>query len=365
LASLLLSIYQQQSHQGKKTIKEEAMKRIWGLILGLLFIVPILWAGGAKESGSTASKEAPKPIILRIAHTHTEEGLYYKGSVKFKELVESRTNGRIKVEHYPNGQLGADKDIQEGVKLGTIETGLSSSPVVSLNDYFKLLDAPYLFVSHAHIARVLDGEIGEQMAKPLEAVGIKHLGYWENGFRHITNNKRPIYKPEDLAGIKLRIPESPVRMNTFKAFGANPVAMPFTEVFGALQQGIIDGQENPLATIYQASLHEVQKYLSLTSHVYSAVHLLMNKKLFDSLPADLQKILVEAGKETAQYTRQLGAEADLKLAKIMNEKSGIQVNQADIKSFVALSKPIWKQITDANKYKDAAEILEKITALAD
>ncbi|MCX7786651.1 MAG: TRAP transporter substrate-binding protein [Spirochaetes bacterium] len=337
------------------------MKKIIASFITVALLSTALWAGGSKES--QPSKESTKPVVLRIAHTHTEEGLYFKGSVKFKELVESRSNGKIKVEHYPNGQLGADKDIQEGVKLGTIETGLSSSPVVSLNDYYKLLDAPYLFVSRDHMSKVLDGEIGAKMAKPLEDVGIKHLGYWENGFRHITNNKRPIYKPDDLAGIKLRIPESAVRMNTFKAFGANPVAMPFTEVFGALQQGIIDGQENPLATIYQASLHEVQKYLSFTGHVYSAVHLLMNKKLFDSLPADLQKILIDAGKETAQYTRKLGDEADKKLADLMHQKSGIQINQADVKSFVALSKPIWKQITDTNKFKDAAELLDKIAAL--
>lgn len=334
------------------------MRKAIGIVVLVLASLSIVYAGGSKEGAAS-----DKPIILRIAHTHTEEGLYYKGSEKLKELVEGAAQGRIVVEHYPNGQLGADKDIQESVKLGTLELGLSSSPVVSLDDYFKLLDAPYLFVSREHVARALDGELGRKLAQPLEEVGIKHLGYWENGYRHITNNRRPINRPEDLAGIKLRIPESPVRMNTFKAYGANPVAMPFTEVFGALQQNIIDGQENPMATIYQASIHEVQKYLSLTGHVYSAVHLLMNKKLFDSLSADLQKILVDAGKETAIYTRRLGAEADNELAEVMKKK-GIQVNTADATSFVAISKPVWKMITDTNKYKDAAELMEQISALA-
>lgn len=327
-----------------------------------LLTLVIAFANAAGEKEKAAAKPEVKPTILRIAHTHTEEGLYFKGSVKFKELVDSASKGRLRVEHYPNGQLGADKDIQESVKLGTLELGLSSSPVVSLDDYMKLLDAPYLFVSREHVAAALDGEIGQILAKPLEDAGIKHLGYWENGYRHITNNKRPINTPADLAGIKLRIPESPVRMNTFKAYGANPVAMPFTEVFGALQQNIIDGQENPMATIYQASIHEVQKYLSLTGHVYSAVHLLMNKKLFDSLSPDLQKILVDAGKETAKYTRQLGADADSKLADVMNQK-GIQVNTANAKSFVDVSKPVWKMITDTNKFKDAPELMEKIAAL--
>jgi tripartite ATP-independent transporter DctP family solute receptor len=336
------------------------MKKSLSVLVLLLVSLGFVWSSGGKEE---AAGKAAKPVTLRIAHTHTEDGLYFKGSVKLKELVESRSKGLLVVEHFPNGQLGADKDIQEGVKLGTIELGLSSSPVVSLDDYMKLLDAPYLFVNREHVAKALDGELGRRLAKPLEDVGIKHLGYWENGFRQVSNNKRPINKPEDLAGIKLRVPESPVRMGTFKAYGANPVAMPFTEVFGALQQGIIDGQENPLATIYQASIHEVQKYLSLTGHVYSAVHLLMNKKLFDSLSPDLQKILVDAGKETAAFTRNLGAEADKVLADRMHEKSGILVNQADTKSFVSVSKPVWKIITDGNKFKDAAEILEQISAL--
>jgi tripartite ATP-independent transporter DctP family solute receptor len=336
------------------------MKKIFIVFIFLAAGLSLVWSAGEKEAPKAGA--AAKPVTLRIAHTHTEAGLYYKGSVKFKELVEAASKGRLVVAHYPNGQLGADKDIQESVKLGTIELGLSSSPIVSLNDYFKLLDAPYLFVGRDHVSKALDGELGQKLAKPLEDQGIKHLGYWENGYRHITNNKRPINKPEDLAGIKLRIPESPVRMNTFKAYGANPVAMPFTELFSALQQGIVDGQENPLATIYQASLHEVQKYLSFTGHVYSAVHLIMNKKLYDSLPSDLQKILVDAGKETARFTRKLGEDADNSLADVMKQK-GIQVNSADTKSFVALAKPVWKSITDSNKFKDAAEIMEQISAL--
>jgi tripartite ATP-independent transporter DctP family solute receptor len=326
------------------------MKRLMG---GLIICALVL--GGAKAG-------FPATFTIRLAHTHGEKGQYYKGAVLFKKLVEERSQGQIKVDHYPGGQLGADRDIQEGVRLGTIESGLSSTPVVLLNDYFKLLDAPYLFVNRAHVAKVLDGPLGVKMARPLEERGIKHLGYWENGYRQITNNVRPIHRPEDLKGIKLRTPESPVRMQTFKAFGANPVPMPFPELFGALQQGIVDGQENPLLTAYQASFQEVQKYLSITNHVYSPVHLLMNKRLFDSLPAALQKILEEAGREVAVYTRKLGEESDNSLAEDFR-KAGVKVNTADVASFVPLAKPIWKEIAKGVKPADATDLLEQIAAL--
>jgi tripartite ATP-independent transporter DctP family solute receptor len=302
-------------------------------------------------------------FTFRLAHTHNEKGQYYKGAMEFKKLVEQRSGGKIAIEHFPGGQLGADRDIQEGVRMGTIQSGLSSSPVVLLDEYFKLLDAPYLFVDRDHVARALDGPLGQTLAKPLEEKGIKHLGYWENGFRQITNNKRPIVKPDDLKGIKLRTPESSVRMQTFKTFGANPVPMPFTELFGALQQGIVDGQENPLLTSYQASFFEVQKYLSITNHVYSAVHLLVNKKLFDSMPADLQKVMVDAGREIAVFTRKLGEEGDKTLADEFKKK-GVQVNTADIKSFVPMSKPIWETIAKGVKLPNAPALLEEIAKLS-
>lgn len=333
------------------------MKRLLVLMVVVTFVAGLAWTGGQREP---AERET---YTVRIAHTHTEEGLYFKGSVRFKELVEERSNGRIIVEHYPYGQLGGDRDIQEGISLGTIEAGLSSTPVVILNEYYGLLDAPYLFVSREHVGIALDGDLGQQLARPLEDHGIKHLGYWENGFRQITNNVRPINVPGDLGGIMLRTPESPVRMATFQRYGANPVPMPFPELFGALEQGIVDGQENPLATIYQGSLHEVQRYLSLTNHIYSPVHLLFNKALFDSMPADLQQILVDAGREVALYTRELGAQNDAELVARF-EEAGVQVNEANISAFVQASEPVWDMIVRDIRYADAGDLMRRIADLA-
>ena len=332
------------------------MRRFLILLLALATAFGgLVWAGGAAEEEET--------FTVRIAHTHEDEGLYFKGSERFKELVEERSDGRIVVEHYPYGQLGGDRDIQEGISLGTIEAGLSSTPVVTLNEYYALLDAPYLFVSREHIAAALDGELGQRIAEPLEEHGIKHLGYWENGFRQISNNVRPIYEPSDLEGIMLRTPESPVRLATFEAYGANPTPMPFPELFGALEQGIVDGQENPMATIYQGSLHEVQDYISISNHIYSPVHLLFNKALFDSMPADLQDVLVEAGREVAQYTRDLGAQNDDELIAVF-EEAGVEVNEVDVAAFQAASEPVWDMILQDIGFDDAQEVLDEILSLA-
>jgi tripartite ATP-independent transporter DctP family solute receptor len=333
------------------------MRRLLIATMILVLTAGMVWSGGQQ---SRAEQEV---YTVRIAHTHTDEGLYFLGSVRFKELVEARSNGRIIVEHFPYGQLGGDRDIQEGISLGTIEAGLSSTPVVVLNEYFGLLDAPYLFVSREHIGAALDGELGQRLARPLEAHGIKHLGYWENGFRQITNNVRPINVPADLSGVLLRTPESPVRMATFQRYGASPVPMPFPELFGALEQGVVDGQENPLATIYQGSLHEVQRYLTLTNHIYSPVHLLFNKALFDSMPADLQQLLVDAGREVALYTRDLGAQNDAALV-AQFEAAGVQVNEADISAFVTASEPVWDMIVQDIRSADAGEIIRQIADLA-
>lgn len=284
----------------------------------------------------------------RLGHTGGDPtNLYYAGAEEFKRLVEERSQGRLLIEVYPASQLGSDRDLQESARLGHIEMGLSSTPVVLLDGIFGVLDLPYLFRDRDHVSRVLDGPIGKGLAARLEKQGLKHLGFWENGFRHITNNIRPIYQPGDLKGIKLRTPESPVRLATFTAFGASPTPMSWGEVFGALQQGVIDGQENPLGHIYSHAIYEVNRYLSISSHIYAPVHLLCNKRFFDSLPGDLQEIVSAAGRDVAAYTRNLGAEFDSKYVDLLKEK-GMEVNQVDMDAFIQASRPIWDDFLAKN-----------------
>ncbi len=333
-------------------------KSIFFICIALLYASVVVWAGGESEG----TKDSDTAVSFTLAHNHKENGMYHIGAIKFKELVESRTNGMITIDIFSGGQLGADREIQEGIELGTIDMGVSSSPVSSINDYAKLLDAPYLFVNREHVTEVLDGDLGKRISAPLDKKNIKQLAFWENGFRQITNNKRPIVVPSDLSGLKLRTPENAVRLETFKTFGANPTPMSFKEVFGALQQGVIDGQENPLAVINQGSLFEVQTYLSISNHVYSAAHFLMNKEKFDALSQDMQNILLEAAVETAKYTRSVGKDQDKTLiGKLQGD--GMEVNEVDTSAFVDAGKSVWGNIVSSNMYPDAQEIVDEISAL--
>lgn len=332
------------------------MKRFLVLVAALAVLTLPLFAGGAKEAGSA------KPVEIKVAHAMNEGGLYYIGAEKFKEIVDAGSNGRIKVTTYPSRQLGGDRDIQEGVQIGSIEAGISGSPLVLINDYYALVDAPYLFIDRRHVERFTDGPLGQRLAKPLEAEGLVHIGYIENGYRHITNNIRPIITPQDLAGIKMRVPESPVRLLTFRTYGSSPVPMSSAELFGALQQNIVDGQENPLSHIWEQSWHEVQKYISISGHVYSFGHLIMNKKVFDSLSADLQDLVKKAGREAAAHTRQVGEDNDNNMVSKFKDY-GLRVDYVDKAAFVRASQPVWEKIVSENKFSDAKELLDQISAL--
>ena len=222
----------------------------------------------------------------------------------FAREVEKRTNGRYKVQNFYAGALGAERESIEGVQLGTLDlTMTSTGPVPNFVPEVAILDIPFLFRDYAHARAVLDGPIGQDLLKKFEAKGIKALAWGENGFRHMTNNKHPVTTPDDLKGLKMRTMENPIHIEAYRQFGILPTPMAFTEVFTALQQGTVDGQENPLSVITSAKLEQVQKYLSLTGHVYSPALILMSKAQFDKLsPAD-QQAFIDAAKEAAKANR--------------------------------------------------------------
>ncbi|MGE5740279.1 MAG: DctP family TRAP transporter solute-binding subunit, partial [Betaproteobacteria bacterium] len=221
---------------------------------------------------------ATAQTALRMNISVAQNSHYGVAIDTFAREVGERTNGRYKVQNFYSGALGAERESIEALQLGTLDlTMTSTGPVPNFVPDIAILDIPFLFRDYAHARAVLDGPIGQQMLDKFEAKGIHALAWGENGFRNMTNSKHPVNAPEDLKGLKMRTMENPVHIQAYRAFGIIPTPMAFTEVFTALQQGTVDGQENPLSVITSAKLDQVQKYLTLTGHVYSPALILMSK----------------------------------------------------------------------------------------
>ena len=201
---------------------------------------------------------------------------------------------------------------------------------------------PYLFTGREQAFKLVEGPLNKTIKERVEKNGVKILAFWEAGTRHITNNVRPIYTPADLKGLKIRVPQAQINIDTFKAFGANPVPMAFTELYLGLQQGVVDGQENPLSNIYASKFYEVQKYLSLSGHQF-LIHMLMySAKLWDKLPKDIQKVVLKCAQEAAVYQRQAVAYDDSRLKAELADK-GMKINEVDLAAFKAAAEPLYEQ----------------------
>jgi TRAP-type transport system periplasmic protein len=271
----------------------------------------------------------------------------------FAKEVEKRTGGRYKIQPFYSGSLGAEREATEAVQLGTQElTFTSSGPVPNFVPDVKILDVPFLFRDYGHARAVLDGPIGQELLQKFDARGIKALAWGENGFRHMTNSKRAVNGPEDLKGLKMRTMENPVHVQAYKGFGIIPTPMAFSEVFTALQQGTVDGQENPLSVITSAKFDQVQKYLTMTGHVYSPCVFLMNKEAFDKLSAADKTAFLEAAKEGVKANR-LRVDSDEKMAVAdLRAKGMTVVDQVDKTRYQAALTPVYadfeKQFGKAN-----------------
>jgi tripartite ATP-independent transporter DctP family solute receptor len=299
-----------------------------------------------------------KPVVLKLGHAVAPEHPYHLGAVKFSELVAQRTGNKVKIDVYPSTQLGNERDMVEGLQLGTIDLVVTSTgPLGGFVPKMFVVDLPFLFRDREHAYKVLDGPNGRDLLDAFSAKGIKGLAFWENGFRQITNNVRPIEKPEDLKGIKIRTMENKVHLASFKAFGASPTPMAWSEVYTALQQKTIDAQENPIAIIYHQKIFEVQKYLTLTGHFYSPTPLLMSLKAFDSLPRDIQKIMLDTAIECATYERNLLRDSEAKQIAEIKAK-GMQVTTPNKKPFQDAAAPVYKEF----EAQFGKETIDKIIA---
>ena len=313
------------------------------LIVGILFVLP-----GAAQAA----------VTIRLATEATKLDPTFELPNKFKELVETRGQGTLDVKFFSGGALGTQRQLQEQIQLGTIDAISTASDMPELEPKFAIVDFPFLFSERQHVYKVLDGPIGEELNQVLiRNKGVRVLAYGELGFRHFTNSVRPINKPEDLKGLKIRVPPAKIRVAAIRAMGAAATPMPAKELYTALQQRVVDGQENPIAAIVAWSLWEVQKFVSLTNHVYTPVYLLINERVYQSLAPEIRRILHEAAAEAKAWQRaenQRNEERDLQQAR----DRGMQVNTAEVKAFSALTRPIWDEFS-ASVGKD---LLDRVNA---
>ena len=286
---------------------------------------------------------AEDPIVLKIGMTTEIGGHYHSGAVHFKEQVEKYTDGRVRVDIFPSSQLGNERAMVEGVGMGFLEMCIvSTGPLPNFSPDFMIFDLPYIFKNRDEAFKAMDGEIGADILKSLEPMGIKALGFWENGFRHISNNKKSIIHPGDVKGMKIRTMENPIHQATFKTLGATPTPMAWGEVFVALQQGVIDGQENPLVIVYTTKLYEIQKHISLTGHFYSPAVFMISKQLFDGFPKDIQDAIVKAEKEARDYERQFSAQLDEQLVESLKNE-GVAFADVDKDEWKNACAPVYDQ----------------------
>jgi tripartite ATP-independent transporter DctP family solute receptor len=286
--------------------------------------------------------DASAPRALTFGHVGEPGSLFSLSADEFARRANARLPEGWSVVTYGSSQLGGDELLLQKIKLGTVDFALPSSVMSSQIDAFGLFEMPYLVRDRAHMRAIEQDVVWPDLAPLAEAQGYRILAVWENGFRQVTNNTRPITTPRDLAGVKLRTPSGVWRVRLFQALGANPTPMALSEVFVGLQTGVIDGQENPLAQIWGSKLYEVQKFLSLTGHVYTPAYVVVSPSRWDGLPEDVRAILEEEVRATQAYVHETAARLDDELLEEMRG-TGIAVNAPDPAPFLAASRSVYEE----------------------
>ena len=315
-------------------------------------ILAFLLAGCAPESG---------PLDLRLAHVSSPGSLTAISAEEFARRANERLDGLARVTVFGSSQLGDDETLLIKLKLGTVDFSIPSTIMSSSVDSFGLFEMPYLVRDREHMRRIEREIVWPRLAPDAAQRGYHLLAVWENGFRHITNDRRPIRNPEDLRGIKLRTPRGRWRVRLFQTFGANPTPMSMAETFIALQTGVIDGQENPLSQIHSQKFHEVQDYLTLTGHVYTPAYLLAGRARWQSLPEAVRNSLSETAREVQAFVYEQAELLDNQLLADLKSE-GIAVNECDRERFLAAGRPLFDQF--AHDVHRGGELIERALALA-
>ena len=321
-------------------------------IFPLVLVLALLGCGGGS---------ADSPIVLKFGHVGAPGSLFAVTAEEFARRANERLGDRAKVIVFGSSQLGGDEVMLQKLKLGTVDLVLPSTIMSSIVEAFGLFEMPYLVTDRVHMRRVEEELFWPDLHPLAVERGYEVLAIWENGFRHVTNNVRSITDPEDLHGIKLRTPRGIWRVKMFQALGANPTPMPLSEVFVALQTGSMDGQENPLAQIVAARLHEVQSFLSLTRHVYTPAYVTVGTVRWAKLPEDVRTILRDIARETQEFAYATAERMDTELLEELRDAS-IVINAPDQGAFVTASSAVYEEF--AASVANGRELIDRVLALA-
>jgi tripartite ATP-independent transporter DctP family solute receptor len=316
---------------------------------------------GIALSTAAAGPAAADELVLKFGHVGAPGSLFEISVNEFARCSNAALEGEAEVQAFGSSQLGKDKELLQKLKLNQITFALPSSVMSSVADEFGVFEMPYIIQDRDHMGRVQEAILETKLQPAAMAQGYRIIGVWENGFRHITNNERPINVPADLDGIKLRTPKGAWRVKMFTLYGANPTPMAFSEVFTALQTNVIDGQENPYAQIWSAKFQEVQKYLSVTGHVYTPAYVVVSDKHFAALPRNVQDALTQCAADTQAFVYETAAQLETDLLQKLKD-AGIEVNEADKAAFIEASKPIYEEF--ATSVNGGQELIDTVQGLA-
>ncbi len=314
---------------------------------------------GSALSLALAATAQADTISLKLGHVAPEAQPYAKAAVKFAELVKEYTGGNVEVQIFPNSLLGDQRDLLEGLQLGSVDIALTSSAVLSgFMPRVQVFDLPFMFRDAQHVYKVVDGPLAKEIYAGDEAKKLKVIATWENGFRDISNNKHPIEKPDDMKGIKIRVMENKLYIEMFKALGAEPTPMARGELFTALQTGIVDAQDNPIGQTYTSRFYEVQKFITLSGHTYSPEPMVFSLAKWNKIPADYQAAILKASAEAGKYNRELDATLQQDYIKKSEEKGmAVTILSPDQKKmFQDKMKPVW----DMFEEKIGKDLIQKI-----
>ena len=321
------------------------MKKLSLVLLLVFSLVTLAGCGGTSTKSDAGS--AKKPITLKLGHIQSETDLWQLGAKKFAELVEKKTNGEVKVQVFPNSTIGNDRDMTEGLQMGSVDFALVAGVLGNFEPSLQIMEMPYLFKDEAHLRKVIYGPVGDELLdKLLKSSNIRGLSFWERGPRQLTTNK-PVNSLEDIKGVKIRVPEIPPMVTAWKAMGANPTPMAWGEVYTALQQNVIEAEENPVPYIHAGKIYEVQKYIAMTNHKYEYVIMAMSNKTWEKLTPDQQKAVSEAAKEATEYENKLVTEKTNDLFNDLQAK-GMKVTKPDTTEWAKIAQTTHKEF--AEKY---------------